>query len=80
LVDKSEKLILKDLHKVVSVVVEQAKEGDLVAAKMVWETFFKKAANIDDVQKGTGGITINVTSTEQKNITIEHDSENIEDA
>lgn len=40
LVAKSESRLLKDLHKVVDVVVQKATEGDLVAAKMIFDRFF----------------------------------------
>jgi hypothetical protein len=74
-VERSEAKLAKNLNKIVDVVVQQAKDGDLVAAKMVWETFFKKASQSENDRKGFGGITINVsggsTSERAKNITIE---------
>jgi len=62
LVSKSSELMVQNLNKVVSVVIQKAEEGDLTAAKMILDRLIpvKKAVEINAGKLGNGGITINI--------------------
>ena len=77
MVDKSEQRLLRDLHKVVDIVVEKAQEGDLTACKMVFDRFFPVAKQTDGTKEDTkkvinivvqtaGGGEVNVTNSSKK--------------
>lgn len=62
LLERSGDLMVQNLEKVVSVVIQKAEEGDLTAAKMILDRLIpvKKAVEFNTDKLGKGGIVINI--------------------